>query len=149
MALEDGMSLNGLVNQVLSKYVSFERAIAHESVVVPSQLFAEMAKAFPEEQAKSVGSKLGPKLRQDFAFHHINQDSEALLNSHFEQMGAFSGWYRLEASRSESHIRVAVMHEFGLTWSKFLIKYYQSAIQAVTGAEPQIEQEGDILVITF
>ena len=125
-AFDDKISLNGLVNQILLKYVSFDRAITNESVVVPNQLFVEMIRAFPEEQAKCIGLILGPKLRQDFAFHGVDQDSEAILNFHIEQMGAYSGWYNLEVSRSDSRIRAALMHEFGKNWSTFLIKYYRA-----------------------
>jgi hypothetical protein len=149
VTMEDKISLNALVNQILSKYVSFERAMVDEPVVVPKQLFAELVSTFPEEQAKAVGTFLGAKLRRDFAFHRINQDSEAILNFHLRQMGTYSGWYDLEVSRTDARIRAALLHEYGQIWSAFLTKYYQSAIRAVTGAEPRTEQEGGTLVITF
>ena len=148
-AMEDNLSLNALVNQILSKYVSFERTMVDEPVLLPRQLFAELIKAVPEEQAKATGTLLGATLRRDFAFHGINLDSESILNFHLQRMGEYSGWYDLEVSRIDARIRAALLHEYGQNRSAFLTKYYQSAIRTVTGADPRIENEGGALVITF
>ncbi len=148
-AIDDKLSLNALVNQILSRYVSFEKTTVDEPVLIPKFLFAELIKAFPEEQAKAAGALLGAKLRQDFAFHGIRQDSQAILNFHLRQMGAYSRWYNLEVSRTDVRIRAALLHGYGQNWSAFLTQYYQSAIKAVTGADPRIEHEGGTIVITF
>jgi len=144
------VSVNSLVNQVLSNYTAFNRIVEHmQAVPLNRALFTQMLEAIEISAMERIGRELGPKIvKQTFKFLNLDYDVDNLIKHYFQPVSMHSRWYVFNVAGSGSNRRLMFEHPYGPKWSVFLKGYLGGIIKSITGSDPRITVE-DGLVTAF
>jgi hypothetical protein len=115
-------NLNSLINQILAKHVSFDRIANHMKVMPLNQyLFSGMLDNVPLEAIEAIGKELGPRnVKRTFAVLGFNYDLDHLIQSYFQPVSSYSGWYTFNIVGKGSDRKLVFEHSHGPKWSAFL-----------------------------
>lgn len=112
-------STNILVNQVLRKYVEFDRYQQRLGIVpVPKQLLMDMIESCDDIQIKLIAERTFRTLRDAVIFMQKGMDLEAFLHV-LEEYVKVSGIASDHVVTGSRHIFV-VQHDMGFKWSEFV-----------------------------
>ncbi len=144
-------NVNALVNQILGRYMAFDRKADDERAVVLEKItFERILSQIPAEVLADIGGDLGPKIvKRLLAFYAIQPNLSSLVESYFEPMGSFSGWYHFRMSRTGPNPTLVFEHDNGPGWTAFLERYIAGVITSVLGIQPRIEANDSFVVVRF
>jgi hypothetical protein len=98
------------------------------------------------EEIESIATKLGAKVvRQSFASQGIEFNLENLIESYFEPLSEYSGWYQFNWRFVGTSRKLTFTHSHGLKWTAFLKLYYAAIIRSATGVEPEVAVDEGVL----
>ncbi len=145
------ITLNSLINAVLSKYLAFDKIVeSTKAIPLSGAFFRELLEITSTEQMENIGEKLGPMVvRQSFAFLDIDFNLDNLIKYYFEPLSVHSGWYMFNNSFEGASRKLMFRHSHGPNWSAFLKRYIANIILSATGSEPEIAIEDGMLTFTF
>ena len=141
------VSVNALLNQMLTKYLTFDLfgEKANPVVIAEATLLAMMDRLTPE-QMEQAGTIAGSKVLSSlFAHYNIKPTLDSVLEYHIRPMSKYSRWY--SAKYHEEEQKIALHHTFGLKWSYFLKGHVGASIRSVLKIEPKIEISESSVVI--
>ncbi len=144
------ITLNSLINAILSKYLSFDKIVEGTKAVPLSRAFLdEILEITSTEEMESIAMKLGPKVvRKSFAFRGVPFNLDNLIEFYFEPLSAHSGWYSFN-TYFEGTTRILVFeHSLGTKWTAFLKRYIAGIVRSANGTEPEVTIEDEILTFT-
>jgi hypothetical protein len=144
-----GVSVNSLVNQVLSNYALFNRIVEHmEAVPLNKALFTAMLDAIEMSEMERIGKELGPTIvKSTFRFLGLDFDLDSLIEHYFQPVSMFSRWYVFNVAGSGSNRTLMFAHPYGPKWSAFLKTYLAGIVNAATGSEPRITVEDGLVTV--
>ncbi len=111
-------SANTLVNQVLRRFVEFDRYQQHLGTLpVPKQLLMDMINGYDDREIKSFAERAFRILRDSVLFMQRRQDLSAFLNvlEEYTKVAGIASDHRINGSK---HTFV-IQHDMGLKWSEF------------------------------
>ena len=138
-AVSQSVSPNTLVNQILKQFAEFDRfARKINTVKVSSATFRGLLSAGEVDKIIEVAKTAGSSIPQAFATAKTGKvDRESLLD-HVRSLATFAHLCEVsETMNAHGHV-VALIHDFGLNWSIFLV-HYITAMFAQIGLSPEIE----------
>jgi len=144
------ITLNSLINAVLSKYISFDKIVEGTNAIpLNGPFFREWLEITSTDQMESIAKNLGPKVvRQSFAFRGIDFNLDNLIEFYFEPVSAHSGWYLFNTYFEGTSRKLIFKHSHGPKWTAFLKLYVASILRSATGTEPEVTIEDEILTFT-
>jgi len=144
------ITLNSLINTIISMYVSYNRILeVSEAIPFSGALFQEWLEVTSSDHMEGMAKKLGPSVvRQIFAFQGIDFNLDNLIKYYFEPLSANSGWYLFNTYFEGMSRKVVFRHSHGPKWTAFLKRYIGSIIQSATGTEPEVTIEDETLTFT-
>lgn len=144
------ITLNSLVNTILSKYLSFDKILeATKAIPLSGSFLDELLEITSTEEMENIGKKLGPKvIRKSFAFRGIAFNLDSLTKFYFEPVSAYSGWYSFNSYFVGTTRILVFEHSRGPKWTTFLKQYVAGIIHSATGTEPEIAVVDETLTFT-
>ncbi len=144
------VTLNSLINAILAKYDSFDKILEGTKAIPLSGAFvAELLEIASIEQMENIAKKLGAKVvRQSFASQGIEFNLDNLIESYFEPLSEYSGWYQFDWRLAGTSRKLIFTHSHGAKWTAFLRRYYAAIIRSATGVEPDVTFEDGVLTFT-
>jgi hypothetical protein len=101
------------------------------------------------EEIETIAKKLGAKVvRQSFASRGIEFNPNNLIESYFEPLSEYSGWYQFNWRFAGTSRKLIFTHSHGPKWTAFLRLYYAAIIGSATGVEPDVTVEGYVVTFT-
>lgn len=144
------IKLNSLINAILEKYDSFDKILESAKAIPLSEaFFVEILEITSIEEIESIGKKLGAKVvRQSFASQGIEFNLDNLIESYFEPLSEYSGWYQFNWRFVGTSRKLIFTDSHGPKWTAFLRRYHAAIIRSATGAEPDVTVENGVLTFT-
>jgi hypothetical protein len=127
-AANEGMSVNALVSQILTKYVEWDRfADRFGFVTITREGYRSMHDLIPDADLERVAQQAGgayPKETALFFFKHLGLD---VFLKYLELTCRYARWAEFELTRGSASITVVLRHSLGPKYSRFLGAYLRSA----------------------
>jgi hypothetical protein len=145
-----GTTVNGLINNILTKYAEWDRHLEKfRFISIASEAFKSIISELDDDQIERIGSEVGstmPKAVALFWFKKLNL--EALLKT-ISNYGKYSGLQRNEIKVEGNEVIITFYHELGLKWSVFLKNLICQFVKSVLGVVPKTEITDDMLLVSF
>lgn len=118
-----GLSMNALINEVLTKNIFFYRYVSeHECMIIPSTIYSDMIYTLPEKTLVDLVSRTISEMVQSiFAHNNISYTMDNMVKFYFESVGLWSGLYNIFKRYSDMGSTSLVFeHKYGIKWSKII-----------------------------
>jgi len=118
-----GLSMNGLINEVLTKNISFYRYVSeHECMIIPPTIYANMIDILPEKTLVDLVSRIISEMVQSiFAHNNLSYTMDSMVKFYFESVGLWSGLYSIFKRYSDmGSTNLIFEHKYGIKWSKII-----------------------------
>ena len=118
-----GLSMNALINEVLTKNIFFYRYVSeHECMIIPSTIYSNMIDVLPEKTLVDLISRIINEMVQSIFLHNnISYTLDNMVKYYFENIGMWSGLYNIFKRYSEmSSTNLVFEHKYGIKWSKII-----------------------------
>ncbi len=148
-AVSQSVTPNTLVNQILKQFAEFDRFARKISTVkISSATFRGLLAAGEVDKIIEVAKTAGSSIPQAFATAKNGKvDTESLLD-HIRSLATFAHLCEVsETIDTHGHV-VALIHDFGLNWSIFLV-HYITAMFTLIGLSPKIEMSDRSVIFTL
>lgn len=149
-AQASGMSVNGLINRIMTKYVEWDRHIDKFNFVsIASETFRSILEEVDDGKLEEIATKMGssmPKSVTMFWFKKLNP--ETLLKT-ISIYGKYSGLQTNEINIDEGNCIITFHHELGRKWSIFLKNFISQYVKSVVGIVPQADITDNLVVTSF
>ncbi len=144
------ITLNSLINSILAKYDSFDKILeGTKAIPLSGAFFGELLEITSIEEIETIAKKLGAKVvRQSFASQGIEFNLDNLIESYFEPLSEYSGWYQFNWRFAGPNRKLIFTHTHGPKWTAFMRRYYAAIIRSATGVEPDVTVEYGVLTFT-
>jgi len=144
------ITLNSLINGILSKYDSFDKILeGTKAIPLSGAFFVELMEIATIDEMESIAKRLGARVvRQTFAFQGIEFDLENLIGFYFEPLSTYSGWYSFNTYFVGTSRKLIFKHSHGQKWTAFLKLYITAILRSATGTEPEVIIEDEVLTFT-
>ena len=109
------ITLNSLITAILEKYDSFDKILQGAKAIPLSEaFFVEILEITSIEEIENVARKLGAKVvRQSFASQGIEFTLDNLIESYFEPLSEYSGWYQFNWLFADTSRKLIFAHSHG------------------------------------
>jgi hypothetical protein len=106
------INVNSLANQILAKYVSFDRIAEHvEAVPLNKSLFTGILDKIEADQLERLGRDIGPRLaKSTFTFLNMDFDLDSLILRYFEPVSMYSRWYSFNVAGNGANRKLMFEH---------------------------------------
>lgn len=129
-AERQGISINNLVNQVLTSYSEWDiSAVSAGWAVIPKEDLKAMVEGLSDEMLTEIAKKSAERTKGMRLFMTNNDDLEGFLFILRHRCKKSNFHYR--ESRSEREIKIIIQHEIGRNWSFYSKMLYDQIINDV------------------
>jgi len=148
-AATQSVSPNTLVNQILKQYSEFDRfARKINTVKLSSATFRGVLLAGDVDKIIEVAKTAGSSIPQAFATAKNGKVDRESLIDHIRSLATYAHLCEVsETIDAQGHV-VALIHDFGLNWSIFLV-HYVTAMFAQIGISPKLEMSDRSVILTL
>ncbi len=148
-AAAQSVSPNTLVNQILKQYAEFDRfARKINTVKVSSATFRGVLSAAEIDKIIDVAKESGSSIPQAFATAKNGKVDLDSLIDHIRSLASYAHLCELSETLDPHGHVVTLIHDFGLSWSIFLV-HYITAMFAQIGLSPRIEMSDRSAIFTL
>jgi len=143
------VSANSLLNQLLVRFVDFERFRPRLDVACLNlAVLKSLARHLDSSVLAKEGEKLGAGAIDFLKISGRPIDPESYRFFVQKILGDYAGWFTYEAQQTGNLMRLALHHKYGKGWSIFLHSYLNSALKKMS-VQGRVELTGDILEVSF
>ena len=147
-ALEQKVSLNTVVNQILTKHYEWDAfAQKYGFVSYPPEYYKDILETADENGLSQKGLESGPQSRNYVLQRWKKADIETMLEA-FRISSKYSGLGNLEMKKEGSRFQLYIHHGFGRKHSIYVKSLLESAILAA-GSTPTSEITANSIIVEF
>ncbi len=148
-AMEQHVSLNTVVNQILTKHYEWDAFTQKYGFVSLSpEYYKDVLEAADEEALAQRALQAGPQLRDYVRLYEKSADVESMIHS-FRIAAKYSGLGSLEMKREEPKYQLFVHHGFGRKHSLYVKNMLESVISSIVGTAATSEMTNNSVVVDF
>lgn len=148
-ATEQKVSLNTVVNQILTKHYEWDAfAQKYGFVNLPPEYYKDILEATDGDVLARLALQSGPQSRDYILFHEKSADVESMIHA-FRIAAKYSGLGSLEMKREEPKYQLYVHHRFGEKHSIYVKNLLGSVISSIVGTTPTTEMTANSVVVAF
>lgn len=118
-----GLSMNALINEVLTKNILFYRHISEYGyVTIPSTAYFHMIDMLSKEDLVNLLSRtISETVQTIFVHNNISYTMDNMVKFYFERVGQWSGIYNIFKCYDErDSTKLIFEHKYGIKWSDVL-----------------------------
>lgn len=118
-----GLSMNALINEVLTKNLSFYRYVSeHDSMIIPSTIYSTIIEILPEKILVDLVTRIISEMVQSiFAHNNTSYTMDNMAKSYFENVGLWSGIYSIFKRYGDADSTNLIFeHKYGIKWSRII-----------------------------
>jgi hypothetical protein len=140
-AERQGVSVNSLVNQILQRYVLFDRWGDKEgSISITQQMFLRIQKEVTEEILARAGAESGPlDMINVMSMMGLPLNYDSFVSLLLDHYGRYSRWFSCFHHPQRGLDIFHLQHNFGRGWSIYLKNYFRSALSALNITKVQVK----------
>ena len=143
------VSANSLLNQLLARFVNFERFRPRLDVAcLNSAVLKSLAKHLDRSVLAKEGERLGAGSIDFLKISGRPIDPESYCFFVQKILGDYAGWFTYEAQQTGNLMRLVLHHRYGRGWSTFLHSYLNSALRKMS-VQGRVELTSDVLEVSF
>ena len=135
-----GLSMNALINEVLTKNILFYRYVSeHDSMTIPSTIYSDMINMLPKKILVDMVSKTISEMIQSlFANNNVSYTMDNMIEFYFESVGLWSGLYNIFKRYNDMGVTNLVFeHKYGIKWSEILAQSISSVMKGTLNLSSQ------------
>lgn len=146
-AKEKNLSVNGLVNRIMTRYMEWDRYISKFGFVsIASETFRAILEEVGDEKIENIAKELGQQMPQAvtlFWFKELNLETFLKTITLYSK---YSGLHKIEIEMNKDCI-ITFHHELGKKWSVFLSHFLSQFVESTVGVVPQVETTNSLIVV--
>jgi hypothetical protein len=146
-----GTSVNNLTNQILRKWVNFDRYVQDFGYVMFSvHDFLRGLNTFDEDEIRSLGVETGKRFPKDLIlFMGQKNDIKNCIKFVESIFCDYMKWATYHNSSTETEFVITLRHNYGAKWSVSLESILQSMFEANTGKNPRFTVTDSTVLMTI
>jgi hypothetical protein len=145
-----GMTVNSLINRIMTKYVEWDRHIEKfRFISIADETFRSILEEVDDSKVEQIATDMGSKMPKAvtlFWFKRLNLDTVLKTISNY---GKYSGLHTNEIRFDEGECIITFHHELGRKWSMFLKNLISQYIKTGLGIVPQTEITDSMVLVSF
>ncbi len=149
-AASKGISVNALVNAVLTRYAEWDRYTEKFGVVTLAKTgYAAMFDAIPDEEIDRLGERIGGSNPRDmtlFWFKSLGMDAFA---RYLHLIARYGHTIEYQIDRQGAEVTVLIRHDGPPRHSRYLVHFFTAAIHSIVGAVPRSQTGRNSVVLRF
>ena len=144
-ASSKSVSMNNLVNQVLNRYVEFDRFVSKfQFLFFHKNLVLRGLQGFNEKDVRGVGNGVGAAFAKDaFLTMGLPFNKDSMKYFIETVVSGYKNFGKCERHPVGTKELFYLRHDLGPKWSAFLSGYVSGAFKSVLGQELVVESLGD------
>jgi len=146
----NGMTVNGLMNRILRKYIKWDTHIEKlKFVSITNETLKFLLEACSDNEIERIATDIGCKTIESitlFWFHKLNLETALKTASIY---GRYSGLLTSEIKVDEGNYTIIFHHELGDKWSLFLKCAINQFVKTTLGIVPQIQISNNVVLVSF
>ena len=149
-AASRGISVNALVNAILTRYSEWDRFTEKFGVVTLAKTgYAAMFDAVPDEELDRLAERIGGSNPRDmtlFWFKKLGMDAFA---QYLHLIARYARTIEYEMDRQGADVTLLIRHDGPPRQSRYLLHFFTAAIHSVVGAVPRSQSGRNSIVLRF
>lgn len=150
-AQKQSISTSALLNQIVEKYIIFERFIdSIEGVTIEASTLSEFLEKLTENEIEEIGSKVGTRsLRNELFIRGLKQDFESvkfLIEFIYDKYG---GWFNSNFYSNKDDNVIFLRYRLGKKWGHFLKGFFYDVFNEALGIDVEITLFNDSMSINM
>ncbi|MEE9282593.1 MAG: hypothetical protein V3U49_00765 [Nitrososphaerales archaeon] len=149
-ARQQGLSVNGLINTILRKYIEWDRYVEKcRFSSLPREAFREILEIVDDRELVKLGEDLGRRLPKDLLslwFPKVRLDT---FREYVERCSRYDGIGKSELRVDDGELTIAYFHDLGQKWSEYQKAYRTEEVKTIFGVSPQIEAAKNSIITRF
>ena len=146
----NGMTVNGLMNKILTKYIKWDTHIEKfKFVSITNETFKFLLEECSDSEIERIATASERKAIEDitlFWFHKLNLETALKTASIYSR---YSGLLTSETKVDEGNYTITFHHDLGEKWSLFLKCVINQFFKTVLGIVPQIQISDNVVLVSF
>ena len=150
-AHKQSISTSALLNQIVEKYVIFERFIESiEGVTIEASTLSEILESLSDSEIEEIGSNVGTKsVRNGLFVRGLKQDFESvkfLIEFVYDKYG---GWFGSNFYSNKNEDIIFLRYRLGEKWGQFLKSFFSKVFSETLGINVEITLFDDSMSINI
>jgi len=148
-AIEQKVSLNTVVNQILTKHYEWDAfAQKYGFVSFSPEYYKGLLEAADEKALARQALRTAPLLTDYIRLSENGVDVESMIHG-FRIAAKYNGLGRLEMKREEPRYQLYLHHRFGEKHSVYVKSLLESIISSIVGTTPTTEMTANSVIVGF
>lgn len=145
-AKEKNLSVNGLVNRIVTKYVEWDRYISKFGFIsIANETFQDILEQVDDEKIENIAKELGQQMPQAVTLFWFKELSLETFLKTITLYSKYSGLHRIEIERDEDCV-ITFHHNLGEKWSVFLRHFISQFVESAVGVVPETKVLKSLMV---
>lgn len=145
-----GISVNSLVSAVLTRYAEWDRfAEKFGFVTITKSGHQMMMDAIPEGQIDELAERLGAQNPREVTLFWFKQLGLEPFLGYLMASSRYGRSFEVEVERAGAEVTLLFHHDYGPSYSRFLLHFFSKAIPSIVGATPRSQVGRNSVVIKF
>ncbi|MCI4355393.1 MAG: hypothetical protein L3K06_08535 [Thermoplasmata archaeon] len=149
-AASKGISVNALMNAILTRYVEWDRFTEKfGSVTIAKTGYLAMFEAIPDEEIDRLGDLVGGSNPRDMTLFWFKKLGLDAFLQYLNLVARYGRTIEYEVERQGSEVTLLIRQEFGARHSRYLVHFFTAAIHAIVGTVPRAQMGRNSVVLRF
>jgi hypothetical protein len=145
-----GISVNALVNAILSRYADWDRfADKFGFITITKMGYATMFELIPDEQLDQMAERMGSQNSRDMTLFWFKRLGLDTFLAYLNLVARYARTFQYEVDRQGAEVTLLVQTDLGARHSRFLLHFLSEAIHAVVGAVPRTQMGRNSVTFRF
>ncbi len=144
------ISVNALMNSILSKYAEWDRNVERFGFVsLGKDLFTSMLQTVDEDKLCTVADEVGGQYIKQFILFWFKKINVETFLAYLTAFSRYSGIARCDIQVTGREHVISAIHEFGPKWSNFLKHFIDKGLESTLGIAAHFEVTVNSVVVEF
>lgn len=144
------VSVNALMASILKRFAEFDRfSDKFGYVTIAKETFQLLVQEMDDENVVRAGAKAGKTVPKEIAWFWFKELDISTFFSFLSNLTDYCGLLKYDMKFEGGMYRVALRHDLGIQWSKFLQWYIGEAIRAILHTTPTTDLSENLILLTF
>ena len=146
-AKEKNLSVNALVNNIMTKYSEWDRYISKFGFIsIASETFQAILEEVDDEKIEKIAKELGQQMPQAVTLFWFKELSLETFLKTITLYSKYSGLHKIEIERDEDCV-ITFHHELGEKWSVFLRYFISQFVESAVGVIPKVKTTDSLIIV--
>lgn len=147
-AEDSGVTVNGLITSILSKYSEWDRYVEQFGfVTLPRNGFRTLIDSLDEDRLVEIAAEFGPPSARDISLAWFKDVNLETFLRYLSMQSRYGGFGAFEVDRNAKADTISLNHNLGPRFSFLFSLFIEQTLQNIANISPHLSVESNVLAI--